>query len=280
MTGSLCLVATPIGNLGDLSSRAQEALRAADFIAAEDTRVTIKLLNHLGIKKELVSYYEHNKLTKGELLLKRMREGAHCVIVSDAGMPCISDPGQELVSLCSEQGIPVTVIPGPSAAISALAISGLSTARFSFEGFLSVNRKNRLRHLEEIKNDPRTLLFYEAPHKLPATLRDLSRVLGDRRIALARELTKLHEEVIRTTLSEAALRYEAETPRGEFVLVVEGASPVLPERVSFEDAVARMQALIDEGQSPSFAAKRAASETGYPKSELYRAQQRGQEETP
>ena len=270
MIGSLTLVATPIGNLGDLSPRAAEALREADFIAAEDTRVTLKLLNHLGIHKEMISYYEHNERQRGEVLLSRMLDGEHCVIVSDAGMPCISDPGEALVALCADRGVPVTVIPGPSAAIAALAISGLSTARFSFEGFLSTNKKNRREHLASLLHDPHTLIFYEAPHKLPYTLADLLEALGDRRITLVRELTKLHEEVIRTTIAGALARYQEEKPRGEFVLLVEGASPAPSEPVSLDMAVAQVQKLIESGMGISAAAKQVARETGHPKSELYR----------
>ena len=270
MIGSLTLVATPIGNLGDLSPRAVEALREADFIAAEDTRVTLKLLNHFGIHKEMVSYYEHNERQRGALLLERMLAGEHCVIVSDAGMPCISDPGEQLVARCAEAGVPVTVIPGPSAAIAALAVSGLPTARFAFEGFLSMNKKNRREHLRSLREDPHTLIFYEAPHKLPYTLADLYEAFGDRRITLVRELTKLHEEIIRTTLAAALARYQAEKPRGEFVLIVEGAAPVEEPALDLDEAVTRVLSLAAAGTGLSAAAKQVARETGHPKSELYR----------
>ena len=222
MGGMLYVVGTPIGNLGDLSPRAVETLRQADFIAAEDTRVSLKLLNRFEIKKPLVSYYEHNLRERGEYILSRLLAGETCAVVTDAGMPCISDPGEDLVRLCAEQGVPVAVVPGPSAAVSALALSGLSTSRFAFEGFLSTNKRNRLAHLEEIRSDRHTLIFYEAPHKLVSTLSDLLQALGNRRIALARELTKVHEEVIRTDLSGALAHFEQNTPKGEFVLIIEG----------------------------------------------------------
>ena len=260
----------PIGNLEDFSPRAAEALRQADFIAAEDTRVTMKLLNHLGIHKPLVSYYEHNKREKGELLCARMEAGETCALVSDAGMPAISDPGELLVAQCAEKGIPVTAVPGPSAVVTALALSGLPTGRFTFEGFLSVNKKSRREHLEELKGERRTMVFYEAPHKLPATLRDLLAVLGDRRIALARELTKLHEEVIRTTLGQAAERFSFEAPRGEFVLVVEGAKKPEENVFTLEKAAELAARYQEEGLSLSDAAKKAASETGFKKGEIYR----------
>ncbi|WBY63601.1 MAG: Ribosomal RNA small subunit methyltransferase I [Thermocaproicibacter melissae] len=269
MSGKLVLVGTPIGNLSDFSPRAIEALSQADFIAAEDTRVTMKLLNHFGIKKPLVSYYEHNKTERGPVLCKRMENGETCALVTDAGMPAISDPGELLVKQCAERGIPVTVVPGPSAVVTALAVSGLPTGRFTFEGFLSVNKKNRRKHLEEIRDERRTMVFYEAPHKLAATLADLLAVLGNRRIALVRELTKIHEEVIRTTLAEAAERYADGSARGEFVLVVEGAEKK-DEPKSEEDAVALARSYLAEGLSASEAAKRAASETGRKKGEIYR----------
>ena len=198
---------TPIGNLGDLSPRAEETLRTADFIAAEDTRVTLKLLNHFGIKKPMVSYFEHNKRERGEQICERILQGETCVLVSDAGMPAISDPGELLVAQCAEKGIPVWVVPGPSAVVSALAVSGLPTGRFTFEGFLSVNKKSRREHLQQVRQEYRTMVFYEAPHKLSATLQDMLEAFGDRRIAIVRELTKVHEEVIRTTLAQAAARF-------------------------------------------------------------------------
>jgi 16S rRNA (cytidine1402-2'-O)-methyltransferase len=272
MTGKHSVVGTPLGNLGDLSPRAAEVLRTVDFIAAEDTRVTLKLLSHLGIKKPLVSYYEHNLRQRGQVLVDRLLAGENAAIVTDAGMPCISDPGEDLVRLCGEQGVETIVVPGPSAVIAALALSGLATGRFAFEGFLSVKRSSRFAHLEEIRHDRRTLLFYEAPHKLPATLRDMLEVLGERRIVLTRELTKLHEEVVRTTLSEAVERYAQTPPRGEFVLVIEGAGEIEEDSgLTFSEAVARVRYLAGEGMSLSAAAKEVAGETGYRKGDLYKA---------
>ena len=270
MSGTLTLVGTPIGNLSDLSERAKEALRSCDFIAAEDTRVTLRLLNHLEIKKPLVSYFEHNKRDKGEVLCRRMEAGEHCVLVSDAGMPAISDPGEDLVRLCRARGIPVCCVPGPSAVITALALSGLPCGRFTFEGFLSVAKRSRREHLQSLKNEPRTMVFYEAPHKLPYTLRDLLDTLGDRPLALCRELTKLHEEVITTTLREAVTRYETEPPRGEFVLIVGGAPEKKAAVGSPNEAAELAKAYIADGLSASEAAKRAAAQSGVRKSDIYR----------
>lgn len=269
--GKLYVVGTPIGNLGDLSPRGAKTLEECDFIAAEDTRVTLKLLNHLGIKKPMVSYYEHNIRQRGEEITDRIAAGETCAIVTDAGMPCISDPGEDLVRLCAERGIVAEVVPGPSAAVSALALSGLPTARFAFEGFLSVKRTSRFARLEEVREDPRTLIFYEAPHKLPYTLRDMLEVLGDRRITLARELTKLHEEVWRTTLAEAAAHYQDHAPRGEFVLVLEGARPPAEEKATLEEAVQVAVSLAAGGASLSEAAREAARQTGFKKGEVYKA---------
>ncbi len=273
MSGTLYVVGTPIGNLGDLSPRAIETLQSVDFIAAEDTRVTLKLLNHFEIKKPMVSYYEHNIRQRGEVIVARLLQGESCAIVTDAGMPCISDPGEDMVALCAQHGIPTVVVPGPNAAISALAVSGLSTSRFSFEGFLTTNKRGRLEHLQSLVDAPHTLIFYEAPHKLLATLKDMLEVLGDRPISLVRELTKLHEEVRRTTLAAAVEHYEANAPRGEFVLVVAGAQPAdTREEVSFEEAVEMVKALQQKESLPaSEAAKRIAKETGYKKGELYKA---------
>ncbi len=245
-------------------------LGSVDFIAAEDTRVTLKLLNHFGIKKPLVSYYAHNLRERGQVIVARILAGERCAIVTDAGMPCISDPGEDLVRLCAEAGVPVEAVPGPSAAVTALAVSGLPTSRFAFEGFLSVKRNSRSAHLAQVKDDPRTLIFYEAPHKLLATLNDLLEAFGNRRISLARELTKLHEEVRRTTLSEAVEWYAEHPPRGEFVLVVEGAQVRLDEPPTLEEAVELVQALAAGGMSLSDAAKEAARQTGYKKGELYK----------
>ncbi len=265
----LYVVGTPIGNLGDLSPRAVQVLQSVDFIAAEDTRVTLKLLNHFGIKKPMVSYYEHNLRERGELIISRILGGEQCAIVTDAGMPCISDPGEDLVRLCRARGVPIEVVPGPSAAISALAVSGLTTSRFSFEGFLSTAKKARAEHLDEVKDNPRTLIFYEAPHKLISTLEDMLRVFGDRRISLARELTKLHEEVLCSTLSQAAAYYKETAPRGEFVLIVEGAPKKEVERVSIQEAAQLATELAAQGLSLSEAAKQAAAKTGHRKSEIY-----------
>lgn len=269
---TLCLVPTPIGNLSDISPRARQALADADFIAAEDTRVALRLLNHLELKKPLVSYYEHNKEGSGPKIVARILTGQRCALVSDAGSPAISDPGEDLVRLCAEAGIPVTAIPGPCAAITALSISGLPTGRFCFEGFLSTNKKSRQTHLDGLRGETRTMIFYEAPHKLTATLADLSAVFGaERRISLCRELTKLHEEVLRMTLGEAVAYYAENAPRGEFVLIVEGAAPRAPEAVSEADALEAVRALIGQGLSRKDAVRRVSEQTGIPKNELYNA---------
>ena len=270
MSGTLTLVGTPIGNLSDMSPRAVKALQECDFIAAEDTRVTMNLLNHFGVRKPLVSYYEHNKRQRGGEILTRLQAGESAVLVTDAGMPAISDPGEDLVALCHEAGIPVTVVPGHSAVVTALALSGLPTGRFTFEGFLSVNRRSRREHLESLRQERRTMVFYEAPHKLPATLRDMAETLGDRRVALVREITKIHEEVIRTTLKKAAERFASEAPRGEFVLVIEGAAPAEVLAVTLEEAAALAADYAAEGLPASEAARRAAAETGCKKGEIYR----------
>lgn len=271
MCGTLTVVGTPIGNLGDMSPRAVKALEEADFIAAEDTRVTMKLLNHFGIKKPMVSYFEHNKWERGELVCARIEAGENCALVSDAGMPAISDPGEMLVRQCAERGIPVTVAPGPSAVIAALALSGLPTGRFTFEGFLSMNKKSRREHLLEVANERRTMVFYEAPHKLPATLRDMLEAWGDRKIALVREISKIHEEVIRTTLREAADRFAEGGARGEFVLVIGGAShEETPEEATLEQAVELAKSLTEGGLSASEAAKQAGKLTGFRKGEIYK----------
>ena len=271
MSGKLMVVGTPIGNLSDFSPRAAETLREADFIAAEDTRVTLKLLNHFGIKKPMVSYFEHNKRERGDVICARIEAGETCALVSDAGMPAISDPGELLVSQCAERGIQVLVVPGPSAVVSALAVSGLPTGRFTFEGFLSVSKKSRREHLEEVKDETRTMIFYEAPHKLSSTLTDMLAAWGDRRIALVRELTKIHEEVIRTTLSEAAARYADGSAKGEFVLVIAGAPQKEQTQFTLEDGVAMAKDLMANGLSASDAAKQAAAETGFKKGEIYKA---------
>jgi len=266
----LYLVGTPIGNLSDFSPRGIETLRQADFIAAEDTRVTRKLLNHFEIKKPLVSYFAHNRRESGARIIERLLNGECCALVSDAGMPAISDPGEELVVLCAAHGINVICIPGPSAFVTALSLSGLPTGRFTFEGFLSTSAKSRRVHLAELKSEGRTMVFYEAPHKLPHTLRDMHAAWGDRRITLCRELTKRFEETIRTTLSEAMARYETEKPRGEFVLIIEGAAEVdAADTVSLEDALLRVRILTDTGEPLKGAARQVAEETGLSKNLLY-----------
>ena len=270
MSGMLYLVPTPIGNLGDISVRCRETLENADFIAAEDTRVTLKLLNHLGIKKSLVSYYEHNKATQGSRIVERILAGETCALVSDAGSPAISDPGEDLVKQCAAAGIPVCAIPGPCAAITALSISGQSTGRFCFEGFLSTAKKSRSEHLESLKNEQRTMIFYEAPHKLLTTLQDMQNAFGgDRPISLCRELTKLHEEVLRTTLAGAVAHYTENPPTGEFVLIVAGAPAQVKEAPSETDAAARLTALMAEGLSKKDAVKQAAKELDLPKNVVY-----------
>ena len=268
--GGLTLVGTPIGNLSDFSPRAIEALTAADVIAAEDTRVSLKLLNHFGIKKPLISYHEHNKQSRGEELIARMRAGEQIALVTDAGMPAISDPGQALVAACHEQGVPVAIVPGPTALTTAVALSGLPSGRFTFEGFLSVAKHDRREHLRSLVAEPRTMVFYEAPHKLRATLCDLLAALGDRRMAIVRELTKVHEEVQATTLQKAVLRYEQEEPRGEIVLVIEGAPPCAPETATLSDAVALAKTYMKDGDRPADAAKKAAGQTGLKKGDIYK----------
>ena len=268
--GTLTLVGTPIGNLSDFSPRAVAALEGCDFIAAEDTRVTLKLLNHFGIQKPLVSYHEHNKRERGEHLCARLLAGENGVLVSDAGMPAISDPGEDLVALCHQKGIPVGVVPGPTAVTAALALAGMPTGRFTFEGFLSVNKKPRREHLDSLRNEVRTMVFYEAPHKLKSTLADLLGVLGDRPIALVREITKIHEEVVRTTLTEAVAYYGDNEPRGEFVVIVGGAAPCEKTAATPEKAAQIARGYMAEGMSPSEAAKTAAAECGLKKGEVYK----------
>ena len=272
MSGTLYLVATPIGNLGDLSPRAVETLEAVDFIAAEDTRVSVKLLNHFSIKKPLVSYHEHNHVTAGQAILARLLAGESCALVTDAGTPAISDPGEDLVRLCAENGVEVLSIPGCCAAVNALAVSGLPTGRFTFEGFLTVNKKSRRERLDSLKTEERTMIFHEAPHKLRTTLEDLCAAFGpERRLALCRELTKLHEETIRTTLEQAVEFYTENAPKGEYVLVVAGAEPVQAAAVTLEDGVAQVLALKRQGIRLKDAAREVAEHTGLSKNELYAA---------
>ncbi len=272
MSGKLYVVGTPIGNLSDFSPRAIETLQNVDFIAAEDTRVTVKLLNHFGINKPMLAYYEHNKMQRGGDIIARLLSGKNCALVSDAGMPAISDPGEDLVRMCYENGISVESVPGPSALITALAISGMKSGRFCFEGFLSVNKPSRRAHLAEVKKEPRTMIFYEAPHKLTSTLRDMLEAFGDRKLALVRELTKLHEEVIHTTLSKAAEMYSDENkPRGEFVLIVEGYNSEQDDtEYTLEDAVKIAEKYLKEGFSASAAAKEASADTGLKKGDIYK----------
>jgi len=272
MSGTLVLVPTPIGNLGDISPRAASALGSADFIAAEDTRVSIKLLNHLEIKKQLVSYHEHNKAESGPQIVTRILSGETCALVTDAGSPAISDPGEDLVRLCAEAGITVTAIPGPCAAVTALSISGLPTGRWTFEGFLSTNKKSRKEHLASLQGEMRTMIFYEAPHKLRGTLQDLENAFGpDRRITLCRELTKLHEEAIRTTLSGAISHYGEIDPRGEYVLILEGAAAPVEEGPTLESCLRKVKELMEAGLSRKDAVKTVSKDTGFPKNDLYQA---------
>lgn len=266
---TLYVVGTPIGNLNDMTFRAISTLKEVDFIAAEDTRVTAKLLNHFEIKKPMISYHEHNLRERGEYIVSRILAGETCAIVSDAGMPCISDPGEDLVRLCAENSISIKVIPGPSAVISGLAISGLSTSRFTFEGFLSTGKTSRFNHLKSLSNEQRTMIFYEAPHKLLATLTDLSEQLGDRKISITRELTKVFEQVLRMTLTEAIEYYKTHTPKGEFVLVVEGKPVEIPEQFTLEQAVQRAEVLLNTGIKATDATRQVAKETGFRKSDIY-----------
>ena len=268
--GILYVVGTPIGNLSDMSQRAVQTLEEVDFIAAEDTRVTLKLLNHFEIKKPMISYYEHNKKERGEIICRRLMSGENGAIVTDAGMPCISDPGEELIRQCGEYGIKTAVVPGPSAVISALAVSGLETGRFTFEGFLSVNKKSRREHLSELQGERRTMIFYEAPHKLPNTLEDFKNAFPERKLTIVREITKIHEEVIRTTTDKAFELYGDGSLKGEIVLVLEGAKEEIKEEYTLEDAVNLAKSLIDGGEKKSEAAKKAASVTGFKKNEIYR----------
>ncbi|MDD6275378.1 MAG: 16S rRNA (cytidine(1402)-2'-O)-methyltransferase [Clostridia bacterium] len=266
----LFVVGTPIGNLGDFSPRAVQALSECDFIAAEDTRVTLKLLNHFGIKKPMVSYYEHNRRERGEMIIARILSGEVCALVTDAGMPAISDPGEDLVKLCHENGIKVESVPGPCAFTTALALSGMPSGRFTFEGFLSVNKPGRNEHLNSLKKEKRTMLFYEAPHKLPNTLRDMYAAFGDRDIAIVREITKLHEEVIRTTLGEAAERYSDGSLKGEIVLVIAGCPDETDPEMTFSQAVEAAKASVENGMSVSEAAKQTAKLTGFKKGDIYK----------
>ncbi len=270
MAGTLYLVPTPIGNLGDISKRAADTLALADFIAAEDTRVSVKLLNHLGLKKPMVTYHRHNTDAGGQAVVNRLLAGESCALVTDAGTPAVSDPGEELVARCVREQIPVCVLPGPCALVTALAVSGQPTGRFTFEGFLAMNKKNRRSHLDSLRGETRTMIFYEAPHKLTATLQDLAAAFGPQRpVSLCRELTKLHEEVMRTTLGEAAAWYQENTPKGEFVLVVRGTEPETEATATLEDGLLLVDKLREEGASLRDAVKRAAKELNLSRNQLY-----------
>ena len=270
---TLYLVGTPIGNLADMTERAKKVLAEVDFVAAEDTRNSMKLLSCYGIHQELVSYFEHNKRESGERIVARLLGGESCALITDAGMPAISDPGEDLVRLCQEAGVTVRIVPGPSACVSALALSGLSTVRFAFEGFLPAQKSDRRKRLEAVANDDRTLIFYEAPHKLRATLDDMAEIFGgERKFSLCRELTKLNEAAHRTTINGAIDTYKAKEPRGEYVLVVEGGdgkpkeeNPLLS--LSPEDHVAHYER---QGMKRMDAIKSAAKDRGMSKSELYK----------
>lgn len=273
MAGTLYIVATPIGNLNDMTPRAAATFGSVDFVAAEDTRVTLKLLNHLGLKKPLVSYYEHNSKEKGQYILDRIAAGESCALCSDAGMPAISDPGEKIVRDALAQGIPVVPVPAASACVTALAVSGQDTSRFVFEGFLPVAAKPRKQRLESLAGETRTMIFYEAPHKLRSTLEDLEKTFGGQRsITLTRELTKLHEEIRKTTLEEACAYYQENAPRGEYVLVVAGgeAETTPQEQITLEQAAQAARRLMKEGMPPSAAAKKAAQGTAFSKSQVYR----------
>ena len=271
MAGVLYVVGTPIGNLSDFSPRAVETLQNCDFIAAEDTRVTQKLLNRFEIHKPMTSYFEHNRRERGEQILARLLGGESCALVTDAGMPAISDPGEDLVNLCHEHGVQVCAVPGPTAFATALAVAGLPTGRFTFEGFLSTNKPSRRKHLESLLSEERTMVFYEEPHKLLATLEDMYAAFGDRKIALVRELTKIHETIERTTLSAACEKYKETPPKGEFVLVVSGAEPLPDAKWTLDEAVAFAKKQVEKGVSKNEAAKIAAKESGIKKSDIYKA---------
>ena len=267
----LYVVGTPIGNLGDFSPRAVETLSEVDFIAAEDTRVTLKLLNRFGIKKSMVSYHKFNRQDSGEQIVARILAGETCALVTDAGMPAISDPGEDLVKLCHENGIKVESVPGPCAFTTALALSGMPSGRFTFEGFLSVNKPSRREHLDSLRNETRTMLFYEAPHKLGATLKDMNKVFGNREIAIVREITKIHEEVIHTTLDEATALYGEGGLKGEIVLVIHGAEEKTDsEEFTLESAVELAKESVENGMSASEAAKQAAKLSGFKKGDIYK----------
>ena len=272
MSGKLYIIGTPIGNMEDITLRQLDTLGSVDFICAEDTRVTLKLLNRFEIKNQLISFHEHSSKADAQRIIDRLIAGENGGVVTDAGMPCISDPGEVLVRMCAENGIDVKVVPGPSAVVSAAALSGMSIRRFTFEGFLPVPKKDRAERLEMLKNETAVMIFYEAPHKLKTTLADLAENFGnDRHIALCRELTKIHEEVLRMTIGEAVEYYNVNEPRGEYVLVIEGKNADDSENITIEQALAQVQKLIDMGEKPTEACKAVAKETGFKKGELYSA---------
>ncbi|MCL2044989.1 MAG: 16S rRNA (cytidine(1402)-2'-O)-methyltransferase [Oscillospiraceae bacterium] len=277
MSGTLYIVATPIGNLGDLSQRASEIMSDVDFIAAEDTRVSRKLLEYLKIKKELVSYHEHNSKESGDKITSRILAGESCALVTDAGTPGISDPGERLISKCADLDINIVSIPGPCAAIAALVLSALPIGRFTFEGFLSTSKKSRFAHLDELKTEKRTMVFYEAPHKIKRTLNDMLTVFGDRRISISREITKIYEETIRLSLSEAVLLFEEKIPKGEYVLIVEGISESKDTQEDFNQVLEKATLYVSDGMSLMDAAKKAAEESGVSKNKLYNAILKGQQ---
>ena len=270
MSGTLFIVGTPIGNLGDFSPRAVETLENCDFIAAEDTRVTLKLLNRFEIKKPMVSYFEHNRFERGPIIVERIISGENCALVTDAGMPAISDPGEDLIKLCHEKGVKVESVPGPCAFTTALALSGMPSRRFTFEGFLPVEKSERKEHISSLIAEKRTMIFYEAPHKLSQTLSDLAAALGKREIAIVREITKIHEQVIRTTLCEAAEKYAEESLKGEIVLIIGGAPKQEKENLTLEQAAQYAKELVLNGESKSDASKIAAKEFGYKKGDIYK----------
>jgi 16S rRNA (cytidine1402-2'-O)-methyltransferase len=272
MSGTLYIIGTPIGNMEDITLRQLDTLGRVDFICAEDTRVTLKLLNRYDIKNQLISFHEHSSKADAQRIIERLMAGENGGVVTDAGMPCISDPGEVLVRMCAENGIDVKVVPGPSAVVSAAALSGMSISRFTFEGFLPVPKKERNERLELLRNETAVMIFYEAPHKLKTTLADLAETFGtERRIALCRELTKIHEEVLRMTIGEAVEYYSVNEPRGEYVLVVDGKSADDSENITIEQALEQVKKLIDMGEKPTDACKAVAKETGFKKGELYSA---------
>lgn len=272
MSGTFYVIGTPIGNMDDITLRQLETLKSVDFVCAEDTRVTIKLFNRYGIKKPLVSFHEHSPKSAADEIIERLLSGENCGIVTDAGMPCISDPGEVLVKLCAENNIDVRVVPGPSAVVSAVAVSGLSTKRFTFEGFLPVQKKQRMERLEKLRGETAVMVFYEAPHKLKNTLADLMEFFGkDRKISICRELTKIHEEVLRLTLERASEYYSQHEPKGEFVLVLDGSAEETGEKITLENALKQVKNLVEMGERPVDACRAVAKESGYKKGELYSA---------